>query len=52
MKAKLYFEGTVEEVSVEDLVCIIARTDGYFRVETKDWYSAYDKIEFINEDEN
>ena len=52
MKAKLYHDGNTEEINVEDLIGIQARIDGYFTVITKDWYSAYEKIEFIHEDEN
>ena len=52
MKAKLYYEKDVEEIDVEELISIQARNDGYFNVTTKDWYSAYEKIEFIHEDKN
>lgn len=52
MKAKLYYAGDIEEIDVEDLIRIQARSDGYFNVTTKDWYSAYEKIEFTHEDEN
>ena len=52
MKAKLYYAGDIEEIDVEDLIGIQARSDGYLDVTTKDWHSAYEKIEFIHEDEN